>query len=461
MLLCTALAVGVRLQDIDDPGWEFNPARQYHSAQIARGIHLESEGSAPEWKRRIARRNADDAGVVGEPPVIEFITSLAWRAVGGEHLWMPRLISVLSWLTGGVFLFFIARRIASAEAALCAVWFYLFLHFAINASRSFQPDPLMVALLLASVLLVCRDRETPTLGRFWAAGAVGAVAILAKPGVALFPIIGAYLALSAYDHGLGATLRSRRTYAFGLVAVLPTATYLFIGTYVAGFLEGDAKGRFLPHLLGTTDYWEGWASIVVEVAGIGPLIVALLGLMLAHGLGRALLIGLLGGYLAYGLTFSFHIHTHDYYSLPLIPLLALALTPAADVVIDRLRALAGSRLLHAGLAATLLIASGALVAREMHARATSPPDQFHHPVDLYREIGAAVHHSTAPCSSIRTLERRSSTTDSCPAPTGRCWMRSTTSATGGTIRLHRPQRDCAAIIGRTAGIRPEPPSTSS
>ena len=391
--MCTALAVGVRLYDIDEPGWEFSPARQYHSALIARGLYLESQESAPEWKRRIARRNAEDEGVVGEPPAIEFITSLAWRVAGGEHLWMPRVISVLAWLIGGVFLFFIARRIASPEAALCSVWFYLFLHFAINASRSFQPDPLVVALLLASVLLICRHREAPTRGRFCAAGAVSAVAILAKPGVVLFPIIGAFLALSVYDRGVGAALKSRRTYAFAVLAVAPTAIYVFVGTYVAGFLAGDAEGRFLPHLLGRADYWAGWLRLVVEVAGVGPLVLALLGLVLARGLGQALLIGLLAGYLVYGLTFSFHIHTHDYYSLQLIPIVALALTSVTDAVLERLRAVAGRRLLHLGLAAALVIASGALVAREIRARVTSPPDQFHHSVEQYKEIGAAVQHS--------------------------------------------------------------------
>ena len=393
LLLCTALTVGVRLHEINEPGWEFAPARQYHSALIARGLYLENQESVSEWKQRIASRNADDAGVVGEPPVIELITSIAWRAAGGEHLWLPRLISVLAWLIGGAFLFLIARRIASEEAAACSVWFYLFLHFAIDASRSFQPDPLVVTLLLACVLLICRYREAPTQRRFWAAGASSGIAILAKPGVVLFPILGAFLALSINERGVRATLTSWRTYVFGTVCVAPTAIYAFVGTYVAGFLAGDTEGRFLPHLVGSTDYWEGWLRMVEKVAGVGPLILALLGLLLARGLGRALLLGLFAGYFAYGLTFSFHIHTHDYYSLQVIPIIALALTPVTDAVIDRVRAAAGRPLLRTGLAAMLLLASGALAAREIHARVTAPPDQFHHPVELYEEIGATVRHS--------------------------------------------------------------------
>jgi hypothetical protein len=38
------------------------------------------------------------------------------------------------------------------------------------------------------------------------------------------------------------------------------------------------------------------------------------------------------GYLLYGMAFSYHITTHEYYSIPLIPAIALSLVPLASVV---------------------------------------------------------------------------------------------------------------------------------
>jgi Dolichyl-phosphate-mannose-protein mannosyltransferase len=392
ILLCAAVAAGVRLQGIDGPGFEFQPVRQYHSAQIARDLYLESREGVPEWKRRIARRNADDAGIVGEPPLMELATAFAWRATGGEHLWIPRFLSVVFWFAGGVFLFLIARRISPVEAALCCVWFYLFLHFAIAASRSFQPDPMMVALLLAGVLAILRYRESPTRERFWVAGAVSACAVLAKPGVALFPIAGAFLALSMFDRGVRATLKDRRTYAFGLIAVLPSALFVLVGL-LAGFLDGDTQGRFVPHLLGTGEYWEGWLDLEVQVAGVGPLALGLVGIVIARGATRALLLGLLAGYFVYGLAFTYHIHTHDYYSLPLVPIVALSLTPVIALVLERLESVTGRRLVLTGIAAGALIASGALAAREIHERVTNSPENYHNPVSVYEAIGEEVNHS--------------------------------------------------------------------
>jgi hypothetical protein len=52
---------------------------------------------------------------------------------------------------------------------------------------------------------------------------------------------------------------------------------------------------------------------------------------------RALMIGLWSGYFLFGLTFTSHIATHDYYSLQLIPIVALSLGPLADLLLKGLK----------------------------------------------------------------------------------------------------------------------------
>ena len=60
---------------------------------------------------------------------------------------------------------------------------------------------------------------------------------------------------------------------------------------------------------------------------------ALLGaLLLSKGLARALLIGLLSGYIVFGLVFTYHIQTHSYYSLQLVPIVALAIGFIVELV---------------------------------------------------------------------------------------------------------------------------------
>ena len=42
--------------------------------------------------------------------------------------------------------------------------------------------------------------------------------------------------------------------------------------------------------------------------------------------------GLWGGYFLFGLVFTYHIHTHGYYSLQFVPIVALSLGPLWDLV---------------------------------------------------------------------------------------------------------------------------------
>src|SRR5258706_7370780 len=44
------------------------------------------------------------------------------------------------------------------------------------------------------------------------------------------------------------------------------------------------------------------------------------------------MLGLWAGYFLFGIYFNYHISTHDYYSLPLIPIVLLSLAPLADHV---------------------------------------------------------------------------------------------------------------------------------
>jgi hypothetical protein len=47
-------------------------------------------------------------------------------------------------------------------------------------------------------------------------------------------------------------------------------------------------------------------------------------------------LGLWGAYILFGLFFDYHVATHDYYHLPLIPIVAIALSPVAEWVLGRL-----------------------------------------------------------------------------------------------------------------------------
>ena len=334
LLLLFIVAFAVRMHHITQPPYDFATERQYQSAHIARSFYFESQDSIPEWRKNIAELNMKRMGLLLEPRILENLTVIGYRILGGERFWIPRVLSSIFWLIGGGFLYLIARRIASLEAALFSTAFYLFLPFSILASRSFQPDPLMLMLLIFSVFMVMRFYEQSSFPRLILAAMISTLAILAKP-YSIFFIFGAFTAIGIYRDGIRRTFINKNIFLFVVLGFIPALSYYVYGILTStGYLNELAQSSFLPHLILEPFYWKGWLLLIGQVVGYMAFVGALIGLLtMTKSLAKALLLGLWSGYFIFGLLFTMHIHTHDYYHLPFIPVVALSIgAPGALLV---------------------------------------------------------------------------------------------------------------------------------
>jgi hypothetical protein len=263
------------------------------------------------------------------------------------------LISVLFWLIGGIFVYLLARDMVSVDGGILALAFYLFVPYGIFASRSFQPDPLMVSLVVAFWWLLYRWADlTPgpsTLsgtrskrrGESWKwailAGLVGGLAVFVK-FVAAFFVIGGALGALLGRFKLRELVRDPQVWTMGALGALPGAAWIIYGKFVLGIFGGDMSGRFIPSLLASPLFYVQWQTKAATVAGGIGIMLGLLGLFLVRErVVRAFLLGIWGAYLVFGLYFNYHISTHDYYSLPLIAIVAVSLAPLGDWFFARLR----------------------------------------------------------------------------------------------------------------------------
>ncbi len=328
-------ALGIRLYHINQPPLHFHATRQYRGLLIARSYYFDSQASAPGWMKNIATISRQRQGML-EPPIVAFLVSLGYRLAGGEHFWIPQLLSSIFWLIGGSFLYLIAARIAGSGAALFATAYYLFLPFGVVASRSFQPDPLMVMLLLASVFAILRFYENPSSSRLGIAAGTAALAFLVKPAC-LFAIAGAFVAAGISQHGVRRAILGRDSRAFLAVMLLPTLVIYLYGIWTGTFLVGEAEKTLLPQLWLSRFFWRGWVENIGATVGFIPFIGALLGVVLLRGgLPIALGIGLWLGYVVFGLVFNYNLATHDYYQLQLIPIVALSTGPVVALLMSEL-----------------------------------------------------------------------------------------------------------------------------
>ncbi len=387
LVILFALALAVRLYAIGSPSNDFHTTRQYYSAFMVRPLFLEAQPDTPAWRLDIARQNQP---APLEPPVLQAAALAGYLIAGQEALWIPRTIAALSWVVGGFFLYLLGRRLFRAEAALVATAFYLFAPYGIAASRSFQPNPLMVALMVAGMYALLRYFDRPTWPALMAAAVTSALAIFVLPLAAffLFPL---YAWLAVVTFGWRRAIRNPHTIAFGLVSLLPTALYYAYGLFVAGFLRGQTGNLFMPGLWTNPQYWINWPFRMLEVIGLIPFILSIQALLTTRQPRQAAVLRSLWlAYLIFGLLANYPIFTHNYYSLPLIPIAALSISGVVDGLLARVRPKA-ARTAH-------LLASGAVLAIVIaglirYLPTTVVTEEQQAAIDSARIIGEEIEHS--------------------------------------------------------------------
>ena len=319
-----------RLYDLTDPPLDYAAARQLRSAMIARGKYYQALNDVPEWKREIARKQQGTHGMI-EPEIIENITVATYRIAGGEYVWIARIYSSLFWVLGGLALYSLTRGMVSSDGAIAALIYYLFVPFGLVASRSFQPDPMMTAMIITAWMSFYHWDRTSSWKWALISGVTAGAAMYIKSTSVFFLLFGMALVVLSRKR-ITETIRDAQVWLITILAAIPVLGYHVYGLFISGELESQLKGRFFPQMWNDPDFYLQWKNALSNVTGhYVLLVVGLIGLIfLVNSRNRLFLIGIWFGYLLYGFGFSYHISTHYYYTLPVIPLVAVSLGATAE-----------------------------------------------------------------------------------------------------------------------------------
>jgi len=334
LIILFGLGLGIRLFDLTNLPLDFHPTRQLLSALKARGMYFQTAPNIPDWQRQMSLRQWKTKAEV-EPEVFEHLVAFTYRFTG-ENLWVSRVYSSLFWLIGGLFLFLLVRDLVSTDGAVAALAYFLFFPYAIIASRSFQPDPLMVTLIIIFWWLIVQWTKTESWTFTILAGLVGGFAIFIKFYAAFF-VIGAALGAVLSRFTLRDLIRKPQVWTMAVLGILPAAGYLYYGIVLNGFLGQQFSGRFIPALLLSPLNYVQWATKANMAAGGVAIMLGLLSpFFVRERRARFFIYGLWIAYILFGLYFDYHIATHDYYHLPFIPIVAISLAPVADWILSQL-----------------------------------------------------------------------------------------------------------------------------
>lgn len=379
------LAALIRRDEIRAPGHLIE--REYNSAIFARAFYMDGNDKVEQWQKDIAFAARDQLPLL-EPPLTEYLVSWMYRIAGREELSYARYLTSLFWLVGGIFLYKTVRALASVDAALIALGYYLFVPWGIIISRSFQPDSLMMMMFMLSLYIIVRYFQQPSWRSLILAGVITGIALLLRPLV-LFSIFGAFTAMAIYKSGKWYQVFNKQFIVFIFLSLIFPLVFYGYGIYIAGFLQGQADLSFRPYLLPRLEFWLGWFDNGAQVVGHAFLILAILGFfLLCDNLTRYLVAGLAAGYFVFGLFFTFHVHTHPYYHIQLFPLIGICVAPILVTIANMLKRTT-SRYWWVPVSAVLLFA---VYFSARAARNTLYTAVFEDP-NLARDIGEVVDHS--------------------------------------------------------------------
>ncbi|MFO7584297.1 MAG: glycosyltransferase family 39 protein [Anaerolineales bacterium] len=341
LLLVLILISGafLRFSDLTQPLLDFHPTRQLFSAVKARGMYYQTLPDAPARQKDLSYRQWQREATI-EPPIVENIAVFFYNLSGEESTAYPRAVSATFWMLASIFLGLLAFNLTgSVPAAIFSVGFFLLIPYGIPASRAFQPDPLMVLLIILSWCSIQQWAQKNSWNWAILAGLAGGFAIFIKLPAVFFVAGGVIGVILAYSN-MADAIKNSKTWLIALLCMIPPAAYLYYGLYVAGFLGQQFGGRFFPGFWLDPYFYLRWLLKADFVIGVFWLCLAVLGwLIFAAKPARIFLSALWGGYFVYGLVFPHHIASHDYYSLPLIPITALSLAPLVAIILPRISSL--------------------------------------------------------------------------------------------------------------------------
>jgi 4-amino-4-deoxy-L-arabinose transferase-like glycosyltransferase len=346
LILLLLLGAGLRLINLTVPPLDFHPVRQLRNLIVARSIYYQLLPNPDPQKLALSKAFYNAVGQY-EPPITESLAAWTYTWTGGENIAVPRVYETVFWLLAGLALFDLARRIASPASASVALAYYLVLPFSVQASRSFQPDPLMTSSFIIGIYFLYRwatltanpssnGREEGVSAWKWAilAGLFIGFAVLVKI-VIVFLVIGAAIAAVLSTLGLR-FWKSLQVWTMAALMVIPAFIYYILGHPGRSDEYFFAWTVDLIKLITTTSFYAHWLGFVGSLFGLTILFLSIAGVFLAPPRLRWMLVGIWIGYFVYGLTLPFQMYTHSYYHIQLIPVVALGLVPIIEAILVRI-----------------------------------------------------------------------------------------------------------------------------
>ncbi len=357
ILIIFALGLLVRLYRFDGPIADWHSFRQsdtnaVSSIYIREGINLIYPKYYDISNLQSTFDNPNGYRFV-EFPIYNAIQALLYKTIGFFTLveW-GRVITITASLGSAYLVYLLTRKYQNETAGLFAASIYLFLPYSIFYGRSILPDPLMTTAYLSGIYFFDKwvenykkeksksKKRTSLISENYTlifSSLCVAVALLLKPFAAFFLLPIVYLAYIKFGFSL---IRSWKLWIFGILSILPL---IFWRVWVSNFPEGIPLSnwlfngnniRFKPVFF----KWILYERVTKMILGFFGVVFLFSGLInLKKNVNSGFFVSFIIAAGVYVLTVATGNVQHDYYQIPIIPVIAMVAGVGAGVIFERFR----------------------------------------------------------------------------------------------------------------------------
>lgn len=331
----------VRFYGFDNPIADWHSWRQSETASVSRNFAQEGIDMLHPQMDNISNVQSGIDNPNGyffvEFPIYNALTAGFFSVFGIFTIeeW-GRLISMISSVAGGLFLYLIVKRHSNQTIGLFSAFFFMFLPFNIYYGRTILPDTMMTMAFLGSIYFFDRWVETSKDKNkkskvqvknqklfFSFALLFTILALLLKPHSVFFLLPLLYLVFAAFGW---AAFKKWQLYVFALFSVAPLIAWrLWMTQYPEGvpanqwLLNGNGI-RFRPSFF----RWIFYERLTILISGYFGVLLLLLGLVKLRFTQEWIFFA---SFFASTLLFVSVVATgnvqHDYYQIPAIPSVAI------------------------------------------------------------------------------------------------------------------------------------------
>lgn len=328
LLAILAIAFVLRLYEITRPLADWHSWRQADTASVARNFTKgDFNPLIPKFDDMSSQANGLDNPNryrFVEFPVYNLIIASVWKFTGA-NVTVARLITVLITLISTSLLYFLVKEFSGQKIAILSAFFFATIPYNVFYSSTILPGPLMVMELLALYLFFAKWLKTGKMVHYLLAIICASLAILTWPIAIFFMLPIVYIASSKL--GLG-VFKIPKIWIFTILSILP---FILWRIWILNFPEGIPNWQFLLNegnirFKGAFFRWifaERLGKLILTVAGF-PLFI--LGLVLKPKDSEGFFYySWIASVILYLVVFASGNVRHDYYQVPIIPILSIFL----------------------------------------------------------------------------------------------------------------------------------------